>query len=245
MKQGIINLDNFDNNVISLFVHKPYNFKNNVNEETINKQFKDIEEKINIKFNKIVRMHQVHANVVKVVTEENMNSDFDNVDGLITNLKGVALITVLADCQGILLYDEENKVIGNIHSGWRGTLNRIVTNGINIMKESFSSNPENIKVYISPCIHKCCFEVDEDVKELFEKEFIDIDLTNIISKDDNKNKYFIDTVELNKKVLLNMGIRVENIYISDICSSCNNDYIHSYRKDKPNDGRNIALICLK
>ena len=117
-----------DHNVISLFIHKPYNFKRDtVSELEIQNQFKKIENAINYNFNNILRPHQTHSNNVQIVNENNINDSFDNVDGLITNLKGVALCTQVADCQSILLYDTKNKVIGNIHSGWKGTLTRIST----------------------------------------------------------------------------------------------------------------------
>jgi len=236
-----------DHNVISLFIHKPYNLKRDtVSELEIQNQFKKIEKAINYNFNNILRPHQTHSNNVQIVNENNINDSFDNVDGLITNLKGVALCTQVADCQSILLYDTKNKVIGNIHSGWKGTLTRISTNAVNMMIKNFDSNPEDIKIYISPSIHKCHFEVGEDVKVLFEKEFNDINIEDFITKGDYKDeqKYYIDTVELNKIILLNLGLKEENIIISDICSVCD-DRIHSYRKDKPNDGRNVTLICMK
>ena len=187
-------------------------------------------------------------NNIRIINEDNINEGFENVDGLITNLKDVALVTSVADCQGILLYDTKNKVIGNIHSGRRGTLSRICTNAINMMVEEFNSNPEDIKVYISPSIHKCCFEVWEELKHSFEEEFSEIDMAYLIKMGefkDGEQKYFIDIVEINKRVLLNLWINDENIIISDKCSVCNSDKFHSYRKDKPNDGRNILLISLK
>lgn len=246
---GYIKIDKFGDSVISLFIHKPYNFKrDSVSEEEIKSQFKKIEKEINYNLRKVIRPHQSHTNVVKIINEDNIDEELYDVDGVITNLKGVALTTSVADCQGILLYDKKNNVIGNIHSGWRGTLSRISTNAINLMKETFNSSPSDIEVYISPCIHKCSFEVDEDLKNDFEKEFNDIDITDIIIKGEikeDKQKYFIDTVELNKRVLINLGIKKENIESSELCSVCNSELIHSYRNDKPNDGRNITLICIK
>lgn len=247
MNNGFFDIK-LDNDLISLFVHKPYNFKrDSVSEEEIMNQFNEIETVINYKFDNIIRPRQTHSNNIKIVTEENVNDSFDDTDGLITNLKGVALCTQIADCQGILLYDTKNKVIGNIHSGWKGTLTRISTNAVNLMIKEFNSNPEDIKVYISPSIHKCHFEVGEDVKTLFEKEFTDIDNNSFIQKGEFKEeqKYFIDTVELNKQLLISLGIKEENITSSDLCSVCNSNIIHSYRKDKPNDGRNICLIAIK
>ena len=246
MNKGYIDI-NLDTDLISLFIHKPYNFKlDTVLEEDRIKQYKEIEEKINYSFKKIVGTKQTHSNNIKVIDNNNINTTFENVDGLITNLKNVALVTYVADCQSILIYDTKNKVIGNVHSGWKGTLTRISTNAINIMINEFNSNPEDIKIYISPSIHKCHFEVGEELKEEFIKEFSDINIEDYITKGDYKEeqKYYIDTIEINKKVLMNLGIKEENISSSDICSMCN-DYIHSYRKDKPNDGRNVTLICMK
>ena len=242
MNNGIIKID-FDNDLVALFIHKPYNFKlDTTTEEERNEQYK----KIGYSFKKIKGTKQTHSNIVKIINEKNINEELENVDGLITNLEGVALVTYVADCQGILIYDTKNRVIGNIHSGWKGTLNRISTNAINLMINNFNTDPKNIKVFISPSIHKCHFEVGEELKESFEKEFTDIDLSDLIIKGEYKDeqKYYIDTVELNKRVLITLGVKEENISFSNLCSVCN-DYIHSYRRDKPIDGRNINLIAIK
>lgn len=240
---------NLDRDLISIFVHKPYNFRrDSVSSEKIKEQISKIEHEIGYKFGRIIRAKQTHSNNIRIINEDNINEDFENVDWLITNLEDVALVTSVADCQGILLYDIKNKVIGNIHSGRRWTLSRISTKAINTFIKEFNSDPKNIKVYISSSIQQCCFEVWEQVKALFENEFTDIEMNNIIKiwgfKDDEQ-KYYIDTVELNKRILLNLWIKSENIIISNECSVCNSSRIHSYRKDKPNDWRNILLVSLK
>lgn len=238
-----------DNNIINLFTFKPYNFRTNlVSNEEINNNFNKLQNDLNHKFDKIIKPIQTHTNNVLVVNESNINNEFKDVDGLITNLKNVALVTSLADCQGILLYDKEKKVIGNIHSGWKGTLNRIVTNAIKLMISNYNCNSKNIEAYICPSIMKCCFEVDSDVKDLFLDNFKDIDINSCISLGevkDNKQKYFIDTISINKQVMINLGLKEENIISSDMCSKCNHDFIHSYRSDGIDSGRNISMICLK
>ena len=95
---------------------------------------------------------------------------------------------------------------------------------------------------------QCCFEVDEDVKNMFINEFNDIDISSCIKKGsikDNKQKYYIDTIKINKLVLLNHGIKKENIILSNICTKCNSDKIHSHRGDGINSGRNLSLISIK
>lgn len=223
----------FDEELDCKFIHKPFDLKNENDLKELSKKYK------------IVKGNQTHSTNVKVITKDNINEVFENVDGLITNLKNIYLLTVVADCQGILLFDKKNKVIGNIHSGWRGTLNRIIKNAVNIMINEFNSNVEDIKVYFSPCIHKCCFEVSIDVKEMFEKEFNDLEIENYITKGNREDKYYIDTLKLNIDYLIKLGIKKENITYSDFCTKCNSDILHSYRKDKDLSGRNGLLISIK
>lgn len=238
-----------ENNVVNLYTMKPYNFRKGfVDDKSIDSYYCEIENKMSKKFNKIIKPGQNHTSVVKIVNQDNINEEFNNVDGLITNLKNVALVTSLADCQGILLYDNKNKVIGNIHSGWKGTLNRIIENAINLMISVYNSSPSDIEAYICPSILKCCFEVDEDVKNLFMEKFDDIEINKLINLGkikDNKQKYLIDTISINKLIMLNLGLKEENIVLSNICTKCNNNLFHSHRGDGINSGRNIALISLE
>lgn len=238
---------NTNNEIIHLFTKKPFDFNREIiSEEQIKIQFKEIEKTLNYTFSKIERPIQTHSNTVKAVTKENINDSFECVDGLITNLKGVALTTVVADCQSILLYDPVNKVIGNIHSGWKGTLDKIVENAIKLMKSEFNCDSRNIMVFICPCILKCCFEVDKDVVDLFKNNFENIDEYIYEGEiKEGKQKYCIDTVSINIRILKKLGILDKNIYCSDICTKCNHNIYHSYRKDHDKSGRNMALICLR
>lgn len=236
-----------NNEIISFFTKKNFDFNTKTNSiENIKNNYKIIEKDFNYQFKKIIKPTQTHSSNVAIVDENNLNNTFENTDGLITNLKGVALVTSLADCQGIILYDKNKKVIGNIHSGWKGTLNKIVVNAINIFINKYNCNVSDIEIYIYPCIQKCCFEVDEDVKEMFINNFDDIDDCIFIKdKVDNKQKYCIDTVLINKKELLKLGVNQNNIHISNNCTKCHNNIYHSYRIEKENSGRNIALVCIK
>ena len=238
-----------DYNVINLFSKKPLNFNvKKVDKEKINSQYKKLQEELGYKFIKIIKPNQKHTNIVKKVDITNLNDNFDNVDGLITNIKGIALATSLADCQGILLYDKKKKVIGNIHSGWKGTLNKIIINAIDLMVKEYNSSTNDIKVYFSPSILKCCFEVDEDVKNEFLNSFSNIDINKYIAKSnlkDGKQKYLIDTIGINANIIKKIGILPNNITTSNICTKCNNNLYHSHRADKDTDGRNICLIAMR
>lgn len=231
--------------VVNCFTLKPYNFRDTqVSIDEQEKQYDEIMNKLNFKAIKFIKANQTHTSNVEVVTKDNLNDKFIETDGLITNLKNVALVTSLADCQGILLYDSKKEVIGNVHSGWKGTLNKIVENAVKLMIDTYNSNPEDIEAYITPSILKCCFEVDEDVVDMFKNNFDNIDDLITLGEFKDKQKYYIDTVEINKRILLNLGLKNENINLSNLCSKCNNDIIHSHRADGVDSGRNVAIICM-
>lgn len=217
--------------------------------------YKNLCDNIGLDYKNVVKTNQQHTDEVKIVTEKE-NKDFMDInlekysqtDGLITNKSKFVLSTTNADCILLLFFDPITKTIANVHSGWKGTLQRISVKTIEKMKKEFNCMPENIICCICPSIRKCHFEVDKDVKEQFENEFKDINISNsieIMDKQPNKEKWNIDTVLINKILLKKEGLIKENIIDSGICSMCNSDIIHSFRVEKENYGLETALICLK
>lgn len=229
------------------------------------KSYRGLCEAIGSKYNRVVKPRQGHTNNVKVVKSKinvlapdfNMNK-YKATDGLITKKKNIILSTTNADCILFLLFDPVKKVIANVHSGWKGTLQRIVVQAINQMIDEFECEPKNIICCICPSIRKCHFEVSQDVKDMFENEFMDLIGNDYIDENGNdmsikysdiiekkQEKWNIDTVLINKIVMQNMGLKPENIVDSGICSMCNSHLIHSYRNEKSGFGLETALIELK
>lgn len=194
----------------------------------------------------IVRPYQTHTDNVKVVRKI---EKLEDTDGILTNKKEIALITTSADCISLLLYDPVKKAIGSIHSGWKGTLKGIIVKAIEKMKNEYKSNPEDIICCICPSIRQCCFEVDEDVKDLFYnkyKELKNIDeIIKLGDKKEDKQKYYIDTAKINIELLKNIGLKEENIIDSNICTMCHSNEFHSYRTDGKSFGVNGAIIAIK
>jgi len=211
------------------------------------KNYKMLYEVLKLNYDKLVRIqHQIHSNFVEKV--DNENEIHTNVDALITNKKEISLSLRFADCTPIYLYDPVENVIGNIHSGWKGTVQKIAVEGVKKLIEEYGCKAENIIACIGPAIGKCHFEVDEDVKEIFENTFSYMNISDkIIEKGqikEGRQKYFIDTNLINRKMLEEIGLKPENIIESNICTVCNSDLLHSYRVDKENSGRNTAIIGL-
>lgn len=219
------------------------------------KDYKAICEALNIDYLNVVKTNQEHTNNIQIVNKKinisNMDinlEEYNNTDALITNKQNLILSTTNADCILMILFDPITKTIANIHSGWRGTLQRISVKAVEKMIKEFNCNLKDIICCICPSIRKCHFEVDKDVKEMFEREFIDLQIdkrTDIMEKQEVKEKWNIDTVLINKIMLEELGLKQENIIDSGICSVCNSDLIHSYRVEKQRYGLGTALISLK
>lgn len=219
------------------------------------KDYENLGKCIDIKLNKMVKPNQAHTDKIQIVEKHILENEpdfnlevYDKTDGLITNKKDIALATTNADCILLLFFDPVNKVIANVHSGWRGTIQRISVKTVQKMVNKFNCKPENIICCICPSIRKCHFEVEKDVKEIFEKEFKDLKIeqnNDIMEKQKDKEKWNIDTVLINKILLKQEGLKQENIIDSGICSVCNSDLIHSYRVERQGYGLATALIKFK
>lgn len=198
----------------------------------------------NIGIENLVLSCQTHTNNVKIVGKEHCGTgitkpSFSDVDGLITNERGVALVTQYADCTPLVFCDPVKRVIATSHAGWRGTVKEIGKVTVEKMQEAFGSNPQDIIAGIGPCIGQCCYEVDDPVFNEFKKlEYLDFESIFTIKGD---GKYMLNLVEANRQILLNCGILPENIDCSDICTCCNADSLHSHRASKGQRG-NLALI---
>ncbi len=231
--------------------------------KTLKQSYEKIANALGIDASSIIKPHQTHTDRVEIVARQAISLDkieqnkaqnlddmpqFNEVDGLLTNQKGITLCTTSADCISLLFYDPVKKVIGSVHSGWKGTLQGISKKAVEKMLQEYQSNPEDIICCICPSIRKCCFEVDEDVKELFWQKYKNLpNIEEIIQNGkiiEKKQKYHIDTVKINQELLKQIGLKQENIIDSNICTMCHPEYFHSYRADKENSGRNAAMISL-
>ncbi len=191
---------------------------------------KNLAKKYNYDNKKLQYMEQIHSNIVRDISS---TKNPQKCDALITNKINIPLMVMVADCIAILFYDSVQKVIAVAHAGRAGTFENISGNTINKMIEDYNCKAKNIEVTLSASIQKCCYEVSQKLADetalLFGKEFV--------------NHRNIDLQGINKKQLLEKGIKKENIDISNICTKCSNQPYFSYRKDK-NCGRFAGIIML-
>ena len=185
----------------------------------------------------------IQEHTAKVAKYDNKVRYYKSTDGLITAERGVALGTKVADCIPLLFYDPTHHAIGNIHSGWRGTLQKIALNGARKMVEEYGTSPAELICVLCPSIRQDHFEVDEDVYKRFKEVFPQIiDEVAVYEC----GKYYIDAVRCNAWMLEQFGMKPENIVDSGICTVCHSDLINSYRGNRIGEKhyRNLALIWL-
>jgi len=227
---------------------EPKNDEEKIKNNLSKKSYKEICDELNIKYKNIVNTDQSHTDNIQIIKNKinNDKPDFNlykDTDGLITNKKNIILSTINADCILLVFYDPIKKVIANVHSGWRGTIKRISVKTIEKMKEEYNCNPQDIICCMSPSIRKCHFEVDNDVYQIFKNEYKDLKNFDELAVKNN-DKWNIDTIEINRTILKNAGLKKENIIDSGICSVCNKNLIHSYRGMGEEAGRATQIISL-
>jgi len=178
----------------------------------------------------VARGRQVHGNTVHIVTQGGIHGDGD---GFVTNVPGIAVSVMVADCAAILLADRKARVVGALHAGWRGTVDGIVKSGIDAMV-SLGANTADIEAYIGPCISQSCFELGEEVATQFPDKYIDR----------SKAKPHADIREWLKDQLIDRGLSVNHIEINASCTYADEDHYYSYRRQGDASGRMMALTWL-
>ena len=197
----------------------------------------------------ILQMHQVHDVRVAVVDRVDMTAEeLDGCDAMITNLRGVAIGVKTADCIPVLLYDPVKKAVAAVHSGWRGTVAKILCNVINKMSNTYGTIPSDLLAVIGPCICADCFQVGEEVALQFKQAGFDIN--SVWSFRGPKvagsmsGGHHIDLKSACRQTLIECGIRSENIQISNLCTYEDNELLYSARKETIECGRNITCIMI-
>ena len=136
--------------------------------EHVRENFRRIGDAIGVSCEDMVMAKQTHTTNVRLVTEEDRGKgvvrerDYTDVDGLITNIPGICLVTSYADCVPLYFVDPVHHAIGLSHSGWRGTVGKIGKHTVEMMKEAFGSRPEDLLAAVGPSVCMDCYEVSED-----------------------------------------------------------------------------------
>ncbi len=210
--------------------------------EHVRENYRRIAGAIGFQPEKLVCSAQTHTKNVRIVTEQDAGRGYtrdkgwNDVDGLITNVPGLTLSTVYADCVPLYFVDPRHHAIGLAHSGWRGTAQKIGREVLLRMSEAYGTDPGDVICAIGPSICQECYEVSSDVALQF---------PNCYSYENGNGKYQLDLADVNRGILVDAGVPVEQIHFSNLCTSCNSDLLFSHRASGGKRGLNAAFLSIR
>ena len=214
----------------------------------------------------MVRLHQTHSTIVYDAKQESAGAGIIKpdifADGVITSARGLVLCTVEADCAPVYILDPVRRVVGMVHSGWRGTADKIVGAALALMRFNHGSSPADLIVVVGPCICRDCYEVGDDLAKPFGEKFTPQQMSMLFRNTDKSltsedawkaakeagypesgKKYLLDITAGIALTLLENGVRRENLYHIKDCTYENKN-LASFRRDKDKDIRMLTGIVL-
>ena len=206
---------------------------------------------LGVERDRMVVSYQTHTTNERRVTREDEGKgvirerDYRNVDGLITDVPGITLVTFYADCVPLYLVDPVHHAIGLSHSGWRGTVRRMGQVTMDAMKEAFGTRPEDVTACIGPSICRDCFEVGEEVAEAFADAFDPKYRDALYRANAKPGKYQLDLWKANEIIFQEAGVPKEQIHTTNICTMCNSDYLFSHRRVGEERGNLAAFLSIR
>jgi polyphenol oxidase len=177
-------------------------------------------------FANLATLKQIHS--ATCVAGDGRSGILGEGDALLENTPGAVVAVKTADCIPVLLVDDRNHAIAAVHAGWRGTVAGIVGRAIEAMRGRFGTLPAGLHAAIGPGIGKCCYEVGPEVAVHF----------------GGQGTTHIDLPGANRRQLIDAGIEPGRIYVAGLCTQCNPEDFHSFRRDKEAAGRLHSFIGL-
>lgn len=198
-----------------------------------------------INYQKLVVLEQIHSVNVGFFDTFDKNTILEKIedtDGMVVKKKGVVLTVRTADCLPIIFVDKTSGLMGISHQGWRGSLKRMVVKMIDEMIKR-GGKKENILVAIGPGIGTCCYNINEDRYYQFLEEF-DGYSDKIFQV--RKGKRYLNLMLFNYLLLIDHGIKKENIDFFPFCTYCDKQRFFSYRRDykKNNYGEMFSFVVV-
>ncbi|RNC29501.1 MAG: Laccase domain protein YfiH [Candidatus Dichloromethanomonas elyunquensis] len=185
---------------------------------------------LGLSIKKCVASEQVHGTNVVSVSEEDLGrgmtdlaSALPRCDGMVTR-SDIGLMAFFADCAPLFFYNPEIDMIGLAHAGWRGTAQNIVSQVMDRIR-SAGGSAEDTYAAIGPCIGSCCYEVGEDVAQVFKDNIH----KGVIPT--SEGKYRLDLVKANLELLLGEGISSVKVSLANLCTFCERELFYSYRRE--------------
>ena len=213
-------------------------------EVRVRENFRRMANAIGVGEEDFIKSAQTHTTNVHQVTADNRYEVLQDIDGLITDVPGLCLVTSYADCVPLYFVDPVHKAIGLSHSGWRGTVGKIGQKTLEMMHEVYGTEAKDVIAAIGPSICQDCYEVSGDVIEHFKWAFDEAYWSELFYETGNK-KYQLNLWKANERILLEAGILPEHLAVTNVCTKCNSELLFSHRASQGKRGSLAAFLALK
>jgi YfiH family protein len=177
-------------------------------------------------FANLATLKQIHSSVC--VPAAGRSGQLGEGDALLENAPGAVVAVKTADCVPILLVDGRRRAVAAVHAGWRGTVAAIARLAVESMRGRFGTDPADLHAAIGPAIGKCCYEVGPDVAAHF----------------GGQGRAHVDLAAACRVQLIEAGLEPARLYVANLCTRCNSEDFHSFRRDKEAAGRLHSFIGL-
>jgi YfiH family protein len=181
---------------------------------------------------------QVHGTAVVAVAGDPPAPSAKEGDALVTDVPGVAVGVVTADCLPILLAGPDGRVVAAVHAGWRGTLAGVANAALTVLRERYGVAPGDLVALLGPCIRPCCYEVGPEVSAAVREHFPR--WADRVLAPGPGGRDHLDLVSLNALQLAAAGVR--DVRDQGACTRCDAARFHSYRRDGAGAGRMVSWI---
>ncbi|WLV25692.1 peptidoglycan editing factor PgeF [Aciduricibacillus chroicocephali] len=230
---------------------KPFNSFNfglhtNDKKENVIKNRELLAERLDFPLTDWVLAEQIHGTEIAVAGKEecgrgtmDLNTAIKGVDGLVIDQSGILCAAFFADCVPLFFLDVKKQIAGIAHAGWRGTVGGMAGKMIERLL-AMGSELQDLRVAIGPCISGDNYEVDNRVIEQIPEKF-----RPLVVKHLAEERFLLDLRKLNHSLLLEAGVKDEQIEVTERCTFADEDDFYSYRRDQGNTGRMLGFIGFK
>ena len=198
----------------------------------------------------LVIPYQTHGTSCLTIDETYLNASAEQkqkmlqgVDALTTNHADICLCISTADCIPVLIYDQTHHAVAAIHAGWRGTVQRIVSQTLQQMQQRYGTEGKGCIACIGPGILLQAFETGDEVYEAFAAA--GFPMSQLSYRHPSTQKYHLDLPAANLLQLQEFGIPIAQIEQSGICTYTQHDRFFSARRLGIKSGRILSGIMLR
>lgn len=196
----------------------------------------------------VIQPRQAHSDSVAYVGGDDMKAGaLEGVDALVTDARGLAVGVRTADCIPVLLHDPVRGAVAAVHSGWRGTVNRISSKAVLRMQCLFGTRPDDILAVVGPGIGEGSFQVGEEVAMAFKDAGFPMDrvwsFQGAREEGTMRGGHHLDLKECVRLTLAGCGVLPSNIQVSGIDTYVDGRF-YSARREGVSCGRNVNAVML-